>query len=89
MPSVQECQGFGCFPGGQLPLRVGFLVRELVDQVGEGLPVLSGELLQECDHRLECGNMNNPGDAAKMSDPAFRVRIATSLAAGLKQYLRR
>ncbi|MGW0065483.1 tyrosine-type recombinase/integrase [Streptosporangium sandarakinum] len=29
-----------------MPLRVGFLLRELVDQVGEGLLVLSGEALQ-------------------------------------------
>ncbi|MBF8188660.1 N-acetylmuramoyl-L-alanine amidase [Nonomuraea sp. K274] len=38
---------------------------------------------------LEAGNMNNRRDAAKMSDAAFRERVATSLAAGLKQYLRR
>ncbi|MGN9843107.1 N-acetylmuramoyl-L-alanine amidase [Nonomuraea sp. H19] len=36
---------------------------------------------------IECGNMRNSGDAAKMSDPAFRERIATSLANGLKRYL--
>ena len=36
---------------------------------------------------IECGNMRNHGDAAKMSDPAFRERIATSLAAGLTKYL--
>ncbi|MFG1704991.1 N-acetylmuramoyl-L-alanine amidase [Nonomuraea sp. M3C6] len=36
---------------------------------------------------VECGNMRNPGDAAKMSDAAFRKRIAASLATGLKQYL--
>ncbi|MFE3451636.1 N-acetylmuramoyl-L-alanine amidase [Nonomuraea sp. NPDC059194] len=36
---------------------------------------------------VECGNMGNRGDAAKMSDPAFRQRIAASLAAGLRKYL--
>ncbi|GAA5083737.1 hypothetical protein GCM10023259_094490 [Thermocatellispora tengchongensis] len=36
---------------------------------------------------IECGNMNNPGDARKLSDPAFRQRIATSLTAGLTTYL--
>ncbi|MEU8102976.1 N-acetylmuramoyl-L-alanine amidase [Nonomuraea muscovyensis] len=37
---------------------------------------------------VECGNMRNRGDAAKMTDPAFRERIAASLAAGLTTYLR-
>ncbi|TDE26914.1 N-acetylmuramoyl-L-alanine amidase [Nonomuraea mesophila] len=37
---------------------------------------------------IECGNMRNSRDAARMSRPAFRERIATSLAAGLRQYLR-
>ncbi|MFI7445570.1 N-acetylmuramoyl-L-alanine amidase [Nonomuraea indica] len=37
---------------------------------------------------VECGNMRNRGDAAKLSDPAFRERIAASLAAGLTTYLR-
>ncbi|TDC98863.1 N-acetylmuramoyl-L-alanine amidase [Nonomuraea deserti] len=37
---------------------------------------------------IECGNMRNSRDAARMSKPAFRERIATSLAAGLRQYLR-
>ncbi len=36
---------------------------------------------------IECGNMRNEGDAAKMSDGAFRQRMATALAAGLKRYL--
>lgn len=50
---IGETQGFRRFPGRQLPLGAGFLVRELVDQLGEGLPVLSGEGLQEGDHRLQ------------------------------------
>ncbi|TDC02353.1 N-acetylmuramoyl-L-alanine amidase [Nonomuraea longispora] len=37
---------------------------------------------------IECGNMRNSRDAARMTRPAFRERIATSLAAGLRQYLR-
>ncbi|WP_113704957.1 N-acetylmuramoyl-L-alanine amidase [Nonomuraea lactucae] len=36
---------------------------------------------------VECGNMRNTGDAAKMSDTAFRERVAASLAAGLTKYL--
>ncbi|MEV4169240.1 N-acetylmuramoyl-L-alanine amidase [Nonomuraea sp. NPDC049709] len=36
---------------------------------------------------IECGNMRNKGDAAKMSDPAFRQRMATALAGGLKRFL--
>ncbi len=36
---------------------------------------------------VECGNMRNSGDAAKLSDPAVRQRIAASLADGLKKYL--
>ncbi|HEX4814653.1 MAG TPA: N-acetylmuramoyl-L-alanine amidase [Nonomuraea sp.] len=38
---------------------------------------------------VECGNMRNPGDAAKMSDPAFRQRMAVSLADGLTKFLTR
>ncbi|WP_188189341.1 N-acetylmuramoyl-L-alanine amidase [Nonomuraea sp. SYSU D8015] len=36
---------------------------------------------------VECGNMRNSGDAAKLSDPGFRQRIADSLAAGIKRFL--
>ncbi|MEV4580819.1 N-acetylmuramoyl-L-alanine amidase [Nonomuraea jabiensis] len=36
---------------------------------------------------IECGNMRNRGDAAKMSDPGFRERMAVALAAGLRNYL--
>ncbi|MET7328271.1 N-acetylmuramoyl-L-alanine amidase [Nonomuraea sp. NPDC005650] len=36
---------------------------------------------------IECGNMRNPGDAAKMTDVAFRKRIAGALAEGIKNYL--
>ncbi|MEU6711200.1 N-acetylmuramoyl-L-alanine amidase [Nonomuraea sp. NPDC046802] len=36
---------------------------------------------------IECGNMANAGDAAKMSDPAFRQRMAVALAAGIRRYL--
>jgi N-acetylmuramoyl-L-alanine amidase len=38
---------------------------------------------------LECGNMRNAGDAARLSDPAFRQRIATAIAAGLTRFLTR
>ncbi|RCG21883.1 N-acetylmuramoyl-L-alanine amidase [Sphaerisporangium album] len=36
---------------------------------------------------IETGNMRNPSDAAKLKDPAFRQRIADSLAKGLQDYL--
>ncbi|WP_233358877.1 N-acetylmuramoyl-L-alanine amidase [Thermomonospora amylolytica] len=36
---------------------------------------------------IECGNMRNAGDAAKLSNEQFRERIAQSLAQGLKNYL--
>ena len=35
---------------------------------------------------IECGNMQNKGDAAKLSDPGFRQRIAESLAKGFTAY---
>lgn len=36
---------------------------------------------------VECGNMRNTGDAARLTDPAFRQRIAQALADGLQDYL--
>jgi N-acetylmuramoyl-L-alanine amidase len=36
---------------------------------------------------IECGNMRNAGDAAKLSTAAFRRRIAVALAAGLTAFL--
>ena len=36
---------------------------------------------------IECGNMRNAADAAKLSSPAFRRRIAVALAAGFTAYL--
>ncbi|MFI7616040.1 N-acetylmuramoyl-L-alanine amidase [Nonomuraea terrae] len=36
---------------------------------------------------LEAGNMRNQGDAAKMSDPDFRERMAEALADGLRRFL--
>ncbi|GAA2398152.1 hypothetical protein GCM10010191_01070 [Actinomadura vinacea] len=38
---------------------------------------------------IECGNMRNPGDAAKMSTAAFRQRIAVALANGLDAYFKK
>ena len=35
---------------------------------------------------VECGNMNNEQDAAKMSDPSFRQRMANALAQGFETY---
>jgi N-acetylmuramoyl-L-alanine amidase len=37
---------------------------------------------------IECGNMTNGPDAARLSSPAFRQRIAVGLAAGLTAFLR-
>ncbi|HLV72757.1 MAG TPA: N-acetylmuramoyl-L-alanine amidase [Vulgatibacteraceae bacterium] len=37
---------------------------------------------------VECGNMRNKGDAAKFADASFRQRIAESLAAGFRDFLR-
>ncbi|WP_233526241.1 N-acetylmuramoyl-L-alanine amidase [Actinomadura spongiicola] len=37
---------------------------------------------------VECGNMQNPGDAAKLSSASFRQRAAEGLATGLGSYLR-
>ncbi|MEU6414351.1 N-acetylmuramoyl-L-alanine amidase [Microbispora sp. NPDC046933] len=36
---------------------------------------------------IECGNMRNAKEAAEFKDPAFRQRIADSLAKGLETYL--
>ncbi|MFD8562936.1 N-acetylmuramoyl-L-alanine amidase [Streptosporangium canum] len=36
---------------------------------------------------VESGNMRNPGDAAKFQNPAFRQKLALSLADGLQKYL--
>ncbi|QKW40989.1 N-acetylmuramoyl-L-alanine amidase [Actinomadura sp. NAK00032] len=36
---------------------------------------------------IECGNMQNKADAAKLADPDFRQRIAESLAKGFEKYL--
>ncbi|SFQ05589.1 N-acetylmuramoyl-L-alanine amidase [Actinomadura madurae] len=37
---------------------------------------------------IECGNMMNPGDAAKMSSGPFRQRMADALAKGFQTFLR-
>jgi N-acetylmuramoyl-L-alanine amidase len=37
---------------------------------------------------IECGNMKNPGDSAKLSSGAFRQRIADGLADGFAGYFR-
>jgi N-acetylmuramoyl-L-alanine amidase len=37
---------------------------------------------------IECGNMKNPGDSAKLSNGAFRQRIADGLANGFAGYFR-
>jgi N-acetylmuramoyl-L-alanine amidase len=38
---------------------------------------------------VECGNMRNPGDAARMSSAAGRQAIAAQLAAGIRAFLGR
>jgi len=37
---------------------------------------------------IECGNMRNAADAARLTSPAFRQRIVKGLAAGLTAFLR-
>jgi N-acetylmuramoyl-L-alanine amidase len=37
---------------------------------------------------IETGNMNNPTDAARLTDPGFRERAAKAIAAGIERYLR-
>lgn len=36
---------------------------------------------------VECGNMRNTDDAARLTDPAFRQKVAQALADGLQDYL--
>src|SRR5207245_2592482 len=36
---------------------------------------------------IECGNMRNPGDAAKMKSPQDRQKMAEALADGFAKYL--
>jgi N-acetylmuramoyl-L-alanine amidase len=36
---------------------------------------------------IECGNMQNPGDAALMDDPGWRQRAAVGLAGGITEFL--
>jgi len=82
--------------------RLGLAVRDAYRR-GTGLPYATYTAKNGLDTRtdlgglnlstrpavfVEAGNMRNRGDAAKMSDPAFRQRIAASLAAGLAAYLR-
>jgi N-acetylmuramoyl-L-alanine amidase len=38
---------------------------------------------------IECGNMRNPADAARLTSPRFRERIALALAAGFTAFLNR
>jgi N-acetylmuramoyl-L-alanine amidase len=81
--------------------RLGLAVRDAY-RAGTGLPYSTYAGRQGLETRtdlgglnlstrpavfVECGNMRNAADAARMSDPAFRQRIAASLAAGLTTYL--
>lgn len=80
--------------------RLGLAVRDTYTR-GTGLPFATYVGREGLDTRtdlgglnlstrpavfVECGNMGNRGDAAKLSDPAFRQRIAVSLADGLRKY---
>ncbi|MQA83558.1 MAG: N-acetylmuramoyl-L-alanine amidase [Streptosporangiales bacterium] len=38
---------------------------------------------------VECGNIRNATDAARLSDPAFRERVAAALETGLVRFLRK
>ncbi len=81
--------------------RLGLAVREAY-RAGTGLPYATYIGRNGLDTRtdlgglnlstrpavfVECGNMRNRSDAAKLSSPAFRQRIAASLATGVERYL--
>ncbi|MEO3813013.1 N-acetylmuramoyl-L-alanine amidase [Sphaerisporangium sp. B11E5] len=81
--------------------RLGLAVREAFRD-GTGLPYSTYIGKDALDYRndlgglnlstvpkvfIETGNMRNPSDAARLKDPAFRQRIAQSLAEGLRSYL--
>ncbi|WP_326645627.1 N-acetylmuramoyl-L-alanine amidase [Streptosporangium sp. NBC_01755] len=81
--------------------RLGFDVRDAM-RSGTGLPYSTYIGKDALDYRndigglnlstvpkvlVECGNMKNPTEAARFQQPAFRQKIALSLANGLQQYL--
>jgi N-acetylmuramoyl-L-alanine amidase len=81
--------------------RLGLAVRDAF-RTGTGLPYSTYIGKNALDYRddlgglnlstvpkifIETGNMRNPSDASRLKDPAFRQRIAGSLADGLRSYL--
>ena len=84
-------------------LRLGMAIRDAF-RAGTGLPFSTYRGEEGLDERddlgglnlstvpkvfIECGNMRNPGDAAKMSSASFRQRMAESLAKGFENYFNR
>ncbi len=82
--------------------RLGLAVRDAY-RAGTGLPFATYIGKDGLDQRddlgglnmstvpaafIECGNMANPGDAAKMSSASFRQRMAESMAHGFENYFR-
>ncbi|MFF5210212.1 N-acetylmuramoyl-L-alanine amidase [Streptosporangium sp. NPDC000396] len=82
--------------------KLGLAVREAY-KAGTGLPYSTYIGSKALDFRddlgglnlstvpkvfIECGNMKNPGEAAKFQDPAFRQKVALSLANGMQNYLK-
>ncbi len=81
-------------------LRLGLAIRDAY-RAGTGMPFATYIGKDGLDRRddlgglnlstvpaafIECGNMSNPGDAAKMSSASFRQRMADSLAQGFQNY---
>lgn len=80
--------------------KLGLALRDAYHK-GTGMPYANYRGVEAIDRRndlgglnlstrpkvfIETGNMANPGDAAKLSNPAFRQRIAQSLAGGFTAY---
>lgn len=81
--------------------RLGTVLRDAYKE-GTGMPYSTYRGEQAIDARddlgglnlssrpkvfIECGNMKNPGDAAKLESGKFRQRIADSLASGFTKFL--
>ncbi|GAA4131131.1 N-acetylmuramoyl-L-alanine amidase [Actinomadura keratinilytica] len=97
-PRSVKGQGDGMVPASR---RLGRAIRDAY-RAGTGLPYSTYLGKDGLDSRddlgglnlskvpkvfIECGNMRNSGDAAKLSSAAFRQRIAEALAKGLDDYL--
>ncbi|GAA4089663.1 N-acetylmuramoyl-L-alanine amidase [Actinomadura miaoliensis] len=97
-PLSVKGQGGGMVPASR---RLGRAIRDAY-RTGTGIPYSTYRGKDALDSRddlgglnlskvpkvfIECGNMRNSGDAAKLSSAAFRQRIAEALAKGIDDYL--